>query len=391
MYGWGRKRVPGSSLHEGSSSVPAAAVARATHPATSGTLELRDVGKSYDGEPALRHLSLAVERGTYLAMLGPSGSGKSTLLRIIAGFESPDAGDVRLGGRSLLGIRAHERGIGFVFQNFALFPHFSVFENVAFGLRYRAGAGLRNDVALRGRVEAMLEMVGLAGLGPRAVTEISGGQKQRVALARTLVTDPEIILLDEPLGALDANLRERMMIELRRIHRQLGITFLHVTGNEQEALAMGDRVAVLDSGSLAQMGEPDTVYNRPASAEVARFLNCYNIFDGRIADGRFEGAAFALPCPAGAPVEAGRARYCVRFDRIRIADAATQIAAGEASFRARFVASEYDGPTITYFFVPPGGGALEVEYHLSLNRPEEFEVNRDYALVWLVDDSLVYA
>jgi ABC-type Fe3+/spermidine/putrescine transport system ATPase subunit len=386
--------MPGPSLHQGSSSAaaPAAVTGRAAHrPAASGTLELSDISKSYDGKPALRHLSLTVERGRYLAMLGPSGSGKSTLLRVIAGFEPPDSGDVRLGGRSLLGTGAHQRGIGFVFQNFALFPHLTVFDNVAFGLRHRAAGALGAAGEVRRRVEAMLEMVGLAGLGGRAITEISGGQKQRVALARTLVTDPEIILLDEPLGALDANLRERMMIELRRIHRQLGITFLHVTGNEQEALAMGDRVAVLDNGTLAQIDEPDTVYNRPASAQVARFLNCYNVFDGRIAGGRFEGAAFALPCPAGAPAEAGAARYCIRFDRIRIADAAARIDAGEASFRARFVASEYDGPTITYFFVPPGGGALEVEYHLSLNRPEEFEVNRDYALVWSVEDVLVYA
>jgi ABC-type Fe3+/spermidine/putrescine transport system ATPase subunit len=382
--------MPGSSLHPGGSSAPTAAPG-APRLVASGTLELSDISKSYDGKPALRHLSFAVEPGTYLAMLGPSGSGKSTLLRIIAGFEPPDAGDVRLNHRSLLGTRAHQRGIGFVFQSFALFPHLSVFENVAFGLRYRAAGGLRDDASLRERVEAILALVGLAGLGGRAVTEISGGQKQRVALARTLVTNPEIILLDEPLGALDANLRERMMIELRRIHRQLGITFLHVTGNEQEALAMGDRVAVLDNGTVAQIDEPDRVYNRPASAEVARFLNCYNIFDGQIAGGRFEGAAFRLPCPAGAPNEAGPARYCIRFDRIRIADAAATIGAGEASFRARFVASEYDGPTITYFFVPPGGGALEVEYHLSLNRPEEFEVNRDYALVWSVDDAIVYA
>ena len=357
----------------------------------SGALELRGISKSYAGKPALSDLSLTIERGEYLAMLGPSGSGKSTLLRIIAGFEPPDAGELVLNGRPLRGVGAHQRNIGFVFQNFALFPHLSVLENVAFGLRHRAKGAVAAAGESRRRAEAMLELVGLAGLGGRAVTQISGGQKQRVALARTLVTGPEIILLDEPLGALDANLRERMMIELRRIHRQLGISFLHVTGNEQEALAMGDRVSVLDGGRLAQLADPDTIYNRPASAAVARFLNCYNIFEGRIESGRFEGGGFALPCPSGVPPRADAAKYCIRFDRIRIAAEAAAAGTGEAAFRARYLASEYDGPTITYFFAPPGGGALEVEHHLSLNRPEEFEVNRDYALLWSVEDALVYA
>ncbi len=357
----------------------------------SAVLELQGVAKAYGAKPALRGLSVKIERGEYISLLGPSGSGKSTLLRIIAGFEAPDAGDVRLNGRSVLGVRAHERAIGFVFQNFALFPHMSVFENVAFGLRHRERGAVAAAAEVRRRVEAMLEMVGLGGLDQRAITQISGGQKQRVALARTLVTDPEIILLDEPLGALDANLRERMMVELRRIHRQLGITFLHVTGNEQEALAMGDRVIVLDAGTIAQLGDPDTVFNRPASARVARFLNCYNIFDGTIEAGRFRGGDFTLPCPPSAPTQAFDAKYCIRFDRIRVADAAAPPRPGEVGLRARFVASEYDGPTITYFFTPPGGGALEVEYHLSHHQPEEFEVDRDYALQWPAAEALVYA
>jgi ABC-type Fe3+/spermidine/putrescine transport system ATPase subunit len=357
----------------------------------SGSLELRAVSKAYGGRPALRQLSLRVERGEYLAMLGPSGSGKSTALRVIAGFESPDNGDVLLGGRSVLDVSAHERGIGFVFQNFALFPHMTVFDNVAFGLRHRARFALSDGGEVRRRVDAVLEMVGLVGLGGRATTQISGGQKQRVALARTLVTDPEIILLDEPLGALDANLRERMMVELRRLHRQLGITFVHVTGNEQEALAMGDRVTVLDDGAVAQLADPDTVYNRPASARVARFLNCYNIFQGRIEAGRFRCGAGELPCPKGAPATAAQAQYCIRFDRITVAVVDGEPRPGDGAITARFVASEYDGPTITYFFAPPEGKPLEVEHHVSHHRPEEFELHRAYRLSWPADDALVYA
>jgi ABC-type Fe3+/spermidine/putrescine transport system ATPase subunit len=360
-------------------------------PTVSGSLELRAVSKAYAGRPALRRLSLQVERGEYLAMLGPSGSGKSTALRVIAGFERPDDGDVLLGGRSVLGVSAHARGIGFVFQNFALFPHMTVFDNVAFGLRHRARGALSDGAEVRRRVDAILAMVGLGGLGGRAITQISGGQKQRVALARTLVTDPEIILLDEPLGALDANLRERMMVELRRLHRQLGITFVHVTGNEQEALAMGDRVTVLDDGAVAQLADPDTVYNRPASARVARLLNCYNIFRGRIEAGRFRCGDGELPCPKGAPANVAEAQYCIRFDRITVAAADAAPRPDEGAVTARFIASEYDGPTITYFFTPPAGKALEVEHHVGHHRPEEFELHRDYRLSWPAEDALVYA
>ncbi len=353
-------------------------------------LELAKVDKSYAGKSALRGLSLRVEEGEYISLLGPSGSGKSTLLRIIAGFEDPDAGDVLLAGRSMVGTLAHERGIGFVFQNFALFPHMTVFDNVAFGLRHRLHNAVTEESEIRRRVEAILDMVGLAGLGERAIAQISGGQKQRVALARTLVADPKIILLDEPLGALDANLRERMMVELRRIHRQLGITFVHVTGNEQEALAMGDRVAVLNDGAVAQFAAPDTVYNRPASARVARFLNCYNIFSSRIVDGRFHYGEAALACPANTPQQSDSARYCIRFDKITVAGAGSEPGPGSTRIHARFLASEYDGPTITYFFALPDGKALEVEHHLSHHRPEEFEADRIYSLLWPTEDVLIY-
>jgi ABC-type Fe3+/spermidine/putrescine transport system ATPase subunit len=354
-------------------------------------LELRNLHKFYRGAAALRALSMRVNANEYISLLGPSGSGKSTLLRVIAGFEQPDGGDVLLEGRSVIAEPAHRRHVGFVFQNFALFPHISVFENVAFGLKHRERGERFDPVEIRRRVGAMLDLVGLGDLGGRDIAQISGGQKQRVALARSLVADPKIILLDEPLGALDANLRERMMVELRRIRRELGITFLHVTGNEQEALAMGDRVAVLDSGEVAQFSDPDTVYNRPASARVARFLNCYNIFDGEIeADRRFRSGAALLACPSGLGAFPGPASYCARSDTIRVFAIGDTLGADQAAVPARYVTSEYAGRTVTHFFRLADGKTIDVEYHSSLRRPEEFEVGREYALAWPAEQALVF-
>ena len=355
-------------------------------------LEIRNVTKLYGNELALDGLSVGLQANEYISLLGPSGSGKSTLLRIIAGFEKPDAGDIFLEGKSVAGIPAHKRGIGFVSQSFALFPHMSVFDNVAFGLRHREEEPVRDEGEIARRVNDMLDLVGLVDLGDRRISQVSGGQKQRVALARTLVADPKIILLDEPLGALDANLRSRMRAELRRIRQQLGITFMHVTGNDQEALAMGDRVAVLDSGRLIQVADPDTVYNRPASARVARFLDCYNMFEGRCEDGnRFIAGDTSFPCLATQGAQAGPGFYCVRFDKIRVVPASEAPQPGEVGVRATFITSEYSGPSVMYFFEGQGNKVLEVEYHLSHRQPEEFSLGGEYALLWSPGDALVYA
>lgn len=252
---------------------------------TRPALELDGITRTFAGRTVLDRLSLSVSAGEYVTMLGPSASGKSTILRVIAGFDSLDDGDIRVDGRSMRGLPAHERGIGFVFQSFALFPHLSVADNVAFGLRHRQHDPVTDAAEIDRRVADALELTGLQGLGGRLPSQISGGQKQRVAFARTLIAEPPIVLLDEPLGALDARLRERMMIELRRIHDRLGATFLHVTGNEQEALAMGTRVAVLSDGRIAQVDAPDTLIDAPASRDVARLLNCYNVLTGGVGRG----------------------------------------------------------------------------------------------------------
>jgi ABC-type Fe3+/spermidine/putrescine transport system ATPase subunit len=363
-------------------------------------LEARGLTKSYDGKPALQDLSLELRDNEYLTLLGPSGSGKSTLLRLLAGFELPEGGQVLLDGQALTAVPAHERGIGFVSQNFALFPHMTVFDNVAFGLRYSRLDPVKDESAVRKRVMEMLDLVGLADLGERMIGQISGGQKQRVALARTLVVNPRVCLLDEPLGALDANLRQRMTVELRRIRKLLGLSFMHVTGNEVEALAMGDRIVVLDQGRALQVDAPDTVYNRPSSAAVARFLNRYNIFEGQMtAAGRFGFAGGELPLPSQAPANRDSAAYCIRYDRIQVekpqtadADADGDGASGSlARLPASYITSEYSGGAVIYFFRLADGKVVEVEYHLSHRKPDSFVEGDLYTLVWPREEALVYA
>jgi len=351
----------------------------------SPVLRLEGATKIYGATVALHDITLNVPDNAYVALLGASGSGKTVLLRTIAGFETLDRGSVLIKGQSVNGVPAHRRNIGFVFQNFALFPHLNVSDNVAFGLRH-AGQPLEAK-ALDARVRAMVDLVGLSGLEHRAVTQISGGQRQRVALARTLVTEPQLVLLDEPLGALDANLRTRMCGELRRIREGLGVTFLHVTGSETEALAMGDQVIVLDEGHIAQVGLPDRVYSRPSDARVARFLNCYNLIDGRVVPGGFEAEGRALPC--GAAAAEGVEVYAIRQDLIAVRPTTADSAAGEPLLPATFVASEYSGPAVTSFFQLPSGAVITVEDHLSHRQPQTFEKGRAYGLTWKADDALL--
>ncbi len=346
-------------------------------------LELIDLVKAFGARTVLDRLSLRVAAGEYVAVLGPSGSGKSTLLRIVAGFEAPDSGGLRIDGRPALGRPAHERGVGFVFQSFALFPHLNVADNVAFGLRHRGKDAVADATEVARRVARALELVGLQGLGGRLPAEVSGGQKQRVAFARTLIAEPRIVLLDEPLGALDARLRESMMSELRRIHGLLGATFLHVTGNEAEALAMGTQVAVLSQGRIGQMATPDALVASPVNGEVARLLNCYNVLSGQVADGAFGG--MGLPAMG---VRDGAASYCVRVDQVGVSD---QAPAEEVSVPGRFLASEYSGARQTSLFDLGGPRPFEVEYHLGHRRPPEFRRDATYTLHWPAAAAHVFA
>lgn len=351
-------------------------------------LELLDVEKMFSGRRVLDRLSLAVAGGEYMTVLGASGSGKSTLLRIITGFEPPDAGDVQIGGVSVQGQSPHQRGVGFVFQSFALFPHLSVADNVGFGLHHRQNGAVTDATDRLRRVADALELVGLQGLGDRLPAQISGGQKQRVAFARTLIAEPRVVLLDEPLGALDARLRERMMAELRRIHSHLGATFLHVTGNEQEALAMGMRVAVLADGRISQVAAPDALMEVPATHEVAKLLNCYNLLPGRVEGGVFTLRDLRLPLARSAAD--GPAAYGIRYDRVTVAAPDMTADSGQVRMPGRFLASEYSGPRTTSLFDVGGASPFEVEYYLGHRQPPAFERGRDYALQWAADAALIF-
>jgi spermidine/putrescine transport system ATP-binding protein len=245
-----------------------------------GTPDVRlvDVTKRFDDVVAVDNLSLDVESGSFFALLGPSGCGKTTTLRMIGGFEQPSEGRIFLGESEVSGLSAYKRDVNTVFQSYALFPHLSVFENVAFGLRRRS---VRGDT-LRGRVEEMLKIVGLGGMGRRKPRQLSGGQQQRVALARALVNKPQVLLLDEPLGALDLKLRKQMQLELKAIQHDVGITFIHVTHDQEEAMTMADQIAVMNQGRIEQLGTPTELYETPATAYVAGFLGASNLIHGTV-------------------------------------------------------------------------------------------------------------
>lgn len=346
---------------------------------------LDGVTRSYGPLVALDNIDFTAENNSYIALLGPSGSGKTSLLRVIAGFETPDSGRIWFQGRDITDLPSHERGIGFVFQNFALFPHLTIFENIAFGLRN--GPVKVAEAEIMDRVRANIDMVGLSGLEDRSPDQISGGQKQRVALARSLVMQPKLVLLDEPLGALDANLRERMQTELRAIRERLDVTFLHVTGSETEALAMGDKVAVLDQGRIIQYGTPDTIYDSPSSSDVALFLNRYNLFDGKLQDGTFRGSFGSVSVPAVRANE--KDVYAVRYDRTQIFDTDATTLPGPA-LPARFLASEYLGSSIIFLFETADHKTVEVDHHLSFGEPREMTVGRDYILSWDPAKAIVF-
>jgi spermidine/putrescine transport system ATP-binding protein len=315
-------------------------------------VRIENVTKRFDAVVAVDDLSLEIERGSFFAMLGPSGCGKTTTLRMIGGFEVPSEGRIFLGERDVVGLPPYRRDVNTVFQSYALFPHLTIAENVAFGLRRRGIKGGR----LRGQVSSVLERVGLEGFEKRKPRQLSGGQQQRVALARALVNSPRVLLLDEPLGALDLKLRKQMQLELKAIQHDFGITFVHVTHDQEEAMTMADTIAVMQGGRIEQLGTPNELYERPQSAFVAGFLGVSNLLHGTVAGStsvRLEGGGEVIVSPAALAGRAGKVAVGIRPEKIQLGRSDTNVFAG----RVQEVA--YVGVS-TQYIVQTAAGAVTV-------------------------------
>jgi spermidine/putrescine transport system ATP-binding protein len=319
----------------------------------SQSVVLERVSKSFEGVAAVDDVSLEIGSGEFFSLLGPSGCGKTTTLRMIAGFERPNAGRIAIGDVDVTEAPPHVRPVNTVFQSYALFPHLSVEQNVGFGLRFKDGVAKDEK---RGRVAEALELVRLGGFGQRRPHQLSGGQQQRVALARALVLSPSVLLLDEPLGALDAKLRRELQVELKSIQREIGITFLYVTHDQEEALTMSDRLAVMAGGRLEQIGSPREVYEHPETAFVADFLGVSNLMRARVLDGRRVDVGGVTLTATKGEAHAGVVRLTIRPERVRIEPPATQ---GENRVPATIERFVYLGSTTQVFVALPGGDRVQ--------------------------------
>lgn len=308
------------------------------------TISIRSVEKKFGRYPALNKVDLEIADGELLALLGPSGSGKTTLLRTIAGLEFPDAGQVLFNGEDVTYASAAARRVGFVFQQYALFKHMTVAKNIAFGLDVRKGKDKPSKTEIAKRVEDLLKLVELEGLGKRYPSQLSGGQRQRVALSRALAVQPSVLLLDEPFGALDATVRKSLRRELRRVHDATGVTTIFVTHDQEEALELADRVAILNKGRIEQIGTPDQVHDQPASAFVCGFVGEANCFEGEVSGGRFSAGLLGLPASGvrdGAATAYVRPHdfvlddsgFAIRVDRAHVQGALTIVNATTADGR----------------------------------------------------------
>jgi len=325
-------------------------------------LHLQNLTKRFGDFVAVDDLTLTIPAGSFFALLGASGCGKTTTLRMVAGLEDPTEGSIRIGEKDITGLRAFERPVNTVFQSYALFPHLDIFENVAFGLRRR---GIKD---VKPAVEQMLDLVELGSLARRKPSQLSGGQQQRVAVARALINEPDVLLLDEPLGALDLKLRRQMQIELKRIQMDVGTTFVHVTHDQEEAMTMADTVAVMNAGRIEQMGHPADIYETPQTVFVANFLGQSNLIEGRRTgtSGEFgvieaHGLSFMVPSDrcfcSGSDVTLG-----VRPEKITVLDAvdAEQVPDGHNRLEGRVTDVSYTGVSTQYLIDAPWGQELIV-------------------------------
>ncbi|OJF91651.1 ABC transporter ATP-binding protein [Pararhizobium antarcticum] len=317
-------------------------------------VELGGIVKRFGAVTAVHRMDLSIEEGSFVTLLGPSGCGKTTTLRMIAGLLDPSEGDITIKGKSVTRTPIHKRNLGIVFQNYALFPHKTIYDNVAFGLKYRKQSQSEIDA----KVRQALDLVQLPDLSHRYPRELSGGQQQRIALARAIVIEPDVLLLDEPLSALDANLREDMRVELKRIQAQVGITTIFVTHDQSEALAMSDRIVVMSKGHIEQIGAPEDVYVNPASAFVARFLGNSNLVAGDIVSRSASDVNVTIGGLGGLKVPLGRSRdmadgeramVVVRAERLYLDQSEAETPADAVSLPAEITAVDYQGQAARYF------------------------------------------
>jgi spermidine/putrescine ABC transporter ATP-binding subunit len=353
-------------------------------------LSLVGLEKRFEEVGAVRGISLEIGSGEFLTLLGPSGSGKTTTLMMIAGFETPTDGDIAIDGRSVVGLPPHKRNIGMVFQNYALFPHLTVAENIAFPLKQR---GMNRTDRTR-RVAESLAMMRLPGYEARYPRQLSGGQQQRVALARAIVFQPRLLLMDEPLGALDKQLRESLQLEMRRLHADLGITFVYVTHDQEEALIMSDRIAVVNEGRIVQLGRPEELYDRPCNRFVASFIGESNFLPG-VVSGVEEGVAVAdcggtmLRALAMGPLQAGAAvTLTMRPERMRFADTAVSAAGRQNRLRATVTEAMFAGERCRYLLCGEDGVVLVLK-EPSGAATRRRAVGEMTEVAWSVDDTVV--
>jgi spermidine/putrescine ABC transporter ATP-binding subunit len=368
-----------------------AAELMATNAAGRGaSVSLNDLEKSYDRSAAVGGVSLDIHSGEFLTLLGPSGSGKTTTLMMIAGFETPTRGDIAIDGKSVVAMPPHRRNIGMVFQNYALFPHLTAADNIGFPLKQR-GVGKAERAKLVGEA---LELVHLQGYGDRYPRQLSGGQQQRVAFARAIVFKPRLLLMDEPLGALDKQLRENLQLEMRRLHADLGITFVYVTHDQEEALVMSDRIAVMNEGLVVQVGRPEDLYDRPGSRFVAAFLGESNFLpaivrgiENDVVVAEYEGTI--IRALSHRPPAAGeKVTVTTRPERIRFANGASGSTAPQNRLSVTVTEALFAGERCRYMLQASDGTAMV------LKEPSSAAVRRRAAgeraeIAWSVEDTIL--
>lgn len=346
---------------------------------TGHSISIRNVSKTYKKttRPAVDDVSLEIIPGEFLTFLGPSGSGKTTLLSLIAGLSSLDTGEILIAGQDVSRQKSHQRNLGVVFQQYALFPHMTVEKNIGYGLSQRGVS--KNDI--RDKVKSILKVVELEQFADRLPAELSGGQQQRVALARAVVYEPRALLLDEPLSALDKRLREQLQMEISRIHRQLGLTFIFVTHDQQEAMSMSDRIAVFDNGRIQQVGTPEELYENPANLFVANFLGDSNRFGGTVAGSNFVWEECSLTLGDSAFVAGDNATLMVRPEKVSLVQTASAVPDGHNRLPAVLDSLAFAGPTkravVRYETGEPGLVVCPSDFDLSAHPGDEVYVHWD--------------